>query len=60
MQSTTCVRKNVRQVAITFDDGPTPFTLEILDLLDQYQAKASFFLYWHTGGQVSPDSEANY
>lgn len=43
MQSTTSVRKNVQQVAITFDDGPTPFTLEILDLLDQYQAKASFF-----------------
>lgn len=32
-------------VAITFDDGPHPrFTPEILDLLDQYQAKATFFV----------------
>lgn len=34
---------NTNQIAITFDDGPTPFTLEVLDLLDQYGVKASFF-----------------
>jgi peptidoglycan/xylan/chitin deacetylase (PgdA/CDA1 family) len=33
-----------KNVFITFDDGPTgPFTYEILDLLDTYGAKATFF-----------------
>lgn len=33
-----------RHVALTFDDGPDPgVTPQVLDLLDQYQAKASFF-----------------
>jgi peptidoglycan/xylan/chitin deacetylase (PgdA/CDA1 family) len=32
-------------IALTFDDGPNPsITPELLDLLDRYQAKASFFL----------------
>jgi peptidoglycan/xylan/chitin deacetylase (PgdA/CDA1 family) len=32
------------KIAITFDDGPHENTSEILNLLDQYHAKASFFL----------------
>lgn len=37
------------QVAITFDDGPNPeFTPQILKLLKQYNAKATFFLHWQT------------
>ena len=33
------------QLAITFDDGPNPaITPRLLELLDRYQAKASFFL----------------
>ena len=33
-----------KSVYLTFDDGPTgPFTLEILDILDAYEAKATFF-----------------
>jgi len=33
-----------RTIYLTFDDGPTgPFTFEILDLLDSYQARATFF-----------------
>ena len=33
-----------REIALTFDDGPDPeVTLRVLDLLDQYHAKASFF-----------------
>ena len=33
-----------REVALTFDDGPDPVvTPRVLDLLDQYGAKASFF-----------------
>jgi len=32
-------------VALTFDDGPHPiYTPQILDILDQYQAKATFFM----------------
>lgn len=32
------------EIALTFDDGPDPVvTLQVLDLLDRYQAKASFF-----------------
>ncbi len=32
-------------VALTYDDGPHPiYTPQILDILDQYQAKATFFM----------------
>lgn len=32
-------------VALTFDDGPHPiYTPQVLDILDQYQAKATFFM----------------
>jgi len=34
-----------KQIAITFDDGPHPeFTPKLLDLLDKYNIKATFFL----------------
>jgi peptidoglycan-N-acetylglucosamine deacetylase len=34
-----------KQVALTFDDGPHPTnTLEILELLEEYNAKATFFM----------------
>ena len=29
---------------LTFDDGPSPFTPAILDILKQYQAPATFFM----------------
>ena len=32
-----------KKIALTFDDGPTPYTLEVLDLLKKYNAKATFF-----------------
>ena len=33
------------QIALTYDDGPNdPHTLHLLDVLDRYQAKATFFL----------------
>ena len=35
---------NRKRVAITFDDGPTESTLELLDILDTYKAKATFFV----------------
>ncbi|KOS43071.1 hypothetical protein ACN38_g6037 [Penicillium nordicum] len=31
-------------VALTFDDGPTRYTGDLLDLLDKYDAKATFFI----------------
>ncbi len=31
-------------VYLTFDDGPSPYTSEILDILDQYGVKATFFV----------------
>lgn len=32
-----------RFIYLTFDDGPCPNTLRVLDILDQYGAKATFF-----------------
>ncbi|GAA5227976.1 polysaccharide deacetylase family protein [Paeniglutamicibacter antarcticus] len=34
----------VKCVALTFDDGPGTYTESLLDLLDEHQAKATFFL----------------
>ena len=31
-------------VALTFDDGPSPYTNQILDLLEQHDARATFFV----------------
>ncbi|WP_417887462.1 polysaccharide deacetylase family protein [Zunongwangia sp.] len=31
------------KICITFDDGPSDYTLQILDILDKYNAKACFF-----------------
>ncbi len=34
-----------REMALTFDDGPNdPYTLQLLDVLSQYNVKATFFL----------------
>lgn len=42
----TCLplRDDDRRVWLTIDDGPSPQTRELLDLLDAYGAKATFFL----------------
>lgn len=38
-------QRNERLVALSFDDGPNdPYTTQILDILDRYNAKATFFL----------------
>ncbi len=34
---------NKKKVALTFDDGPTDLTLEILKILNKYDAKSTFF-----------------
>ncbi|PYT79683.1 MAG: polysaccharide deacetylase family protein [Acidobacteria bacterium] len=42
---TICRTNSSRKLAMTFDDGPNPaITPRLLDLLDHYQAKATFFL----------------
>ena len=42
---TICRTNAARKLAITFDDGPNPaITPRLLDLLDRYNAKATFFL----------------
>lgn len=40
----TTHRSDEKIVYLTFDDGPSPMTEQLLDLLDKYQAKATFFM----------------
>ncbi len=37
-----------KKVYLTFDDGPSPYTEEILDILDEYGVKATFFVIGKT------------
>lgn len=37
------IKTTRRQVSITFDDGPTPATEQVLDLLHKYNMKGTFF-----------------
>jgi peptidoglycan/xylan/chitin deacetylase (PgdA/CDA1 family) len=42
---TICRTASPRELAITFDDGPNPsITPKLLDLLDRYKARSTFFL----------------
>lgn len=36
--------KTTKYIAVTFDDGPSKYTNELLDSLDKYNSKATFFL----------------
>ena len=45
---------NSKKVAITFDDGPTKNTTELLEILGAYNAKATFFLVGKMA-EKSPD-----
>ena len=36
--------EKIKKVYITFDDGPSPITSDILEILDQYGVKATFFV----------------
>lgn len=43
--ATICRTNSPRKLALTFDDGPNPeITPKLLDLLDRYHARATFFL----------------
>ena len=37
-------RDDEKVVYLTFDDGPSANTQRVLDILDQYDAKATFFI----------------
>jgi peptidoglycan/xylan/chitin deacetylase (PgdA/CDA1 family) len=43
VNSITHKRTKIKEVALTFDDGPTEFTPKFLDLLQKHQVKATFF-----------------
>ncbi len=43
--ATVCRTNSPRKLALTFDDGPNPaITPKLLDLLDRFQARATFFV----------------
>ena len=41
--------KDGKYAYLTFDDGPSSNTMQILDILDNYGVKATFFVNGHTG-----------
>lgn len=46
--------ENTNKIAyLTFDDGPSSLTPEVLDLLDQYHAKATFFVVYSDDEQYT-------
>ena len=51
---TNRVETNQKVVALTFDDGPTNNVNDILPLLDQYNAKATFYV---TGKELQQNKE---
>lgn len=38
-----------KEIYLTFDDGPSIYTDDILDILDKYQVKATFFVVYKEG-----------
>ena len=46
--TTKTIRKSNEKIAyLTFDDGPSINTEKLLDILDQYDVKATFFVIYH-------------
>ncbi|KAH8431440.1 chitin deacetylase [Aspergillus melleus] len=50
---THCTTPNT--IALTFDDGPSPFTNQLLDILGEFGAKATFFVLGDAASS-SPDA----
>ena len=49
------IQTDEKVVALTFDDGPHPkYTQQVLDLLDKYEAKGTFFIVGHLA-EKSPE-----
>jgi peptidoglycan/xylan/chitin deacetylase (PgdA/CDA1 family) len=38
------IPNNQKMIALTFDDGPGPYTMRLLQILEKYNAKATFFM----------------
>ncbi|KAL7943355.1 carbohydrate esterase family 4 protein [Trichoderma barbatum] len=53
---TQCVADGL--VALTFDDGPYEFTSQLLDILDKYEVKATFFIAGKNRGKGRIDDES--
>ncbi|ORY62299.1 uncharacterized protein BCR38DRAFT_458859 [Pseudomassariella vexata] len=49
-----CVETGV--VALTYDDGPSEYTSDLLDLLAKYSAKATFFITGNNNGKGEIDN----
>lgn len=47
--TTTAVPANAKKAYLTFDDGPSANTAKILDILDRYNVKATFFVIYRKG-----------
>lgn len=45
-------QETIHKVYLTFDDGPSIYTDEILDILDQYHVKATFFVVGKDGSDA--------
>jgi len=46
-----CKRNEYNKIALTFDDGPHPvYTEKILEILDKYNIKATFFIVGENAG----------
>lgn len=39
-----CIDSNKPMIALTFDDGPGEYTMELLEILEEYDAAATFFM----------------
>ncbi len=46
--NTPSVSKGNKIVYLTFDDGPSYYTNELLDILKEYHVKATFFVTWQS------------
>ena len=46
-------QEEIHKVYLTFDDGPSIYTNDILDILDQYHVKATFFVVGKEGTDAS-------
>ncbi len=45
-------QEQIHKVYLTFDDGPSIYTNDILDILDRYQVKATFFVVGKEGADA--------
>ncbi|TVY14364.1 Chitin deacetylase [Lachnellula arida] len=53
-----CVQDNV--VALSYDDGPSGYTSEILDILKEYEFQATFFISGNNNGRGAINTTSPY